>query len=144
MAGMLQVKYLCLYAGNHWYACKDFQGQKDVNILDVGMAAVLQAQLPNPLYMKGAVGGHYSVLGGLVKGNCIFQVEIGEQCVITNTNVLDGISVISDITPRQGTNDVDVFSSPQVTFNYEIDKEFELTDIDNSLKNFVSNSTILN
>ncbi len=109
---------------------------KDVNILNIGAAVVLQAQLPNPLFMRGTVGGHYSVLGGLVKGNCRFQVEIGEQCVITNANILDGITVISDITPRQGTNEVDVFISPQATFNYQIDKEFELTDIDNSQKKF--------
>jgi len=115
---------------------KMFSVNKDVNILDIGAAAVLQAQLPNPLFMRGEVGGYYSVLGGLVKGNCNFKVEIGEQCEIVGANVLAGITAISDITPKAGTTDVDVFSTPQATFNYEMDKEFELVDENNNTQKY--------
>ena len=40
---------------------------KKVEILSLGAAVILQAKLPNPVWMKGTVGGHFSVLGGLVK-----------------------------------------------------------------------------
>lgn len=109
--------------------CKIFKKKKDISILDVGVAAILQAQLPNPLYMTGEVGGYYKVLGGLIKGNCNFKFDIGKECEIQRTSsVLDNIEVITDVTPRSGATDVDVFSSPQVTFNYQIDQEFDMVD----------------
>ena len=42
--------------------------------------AVLQAQLPNPSWMMGEIGGRFSILNGLIEGSCDFEVEIGEQC----------------------------------------------------------------
>jgi len=126
---------------NGWYASGQlyayFQGtvgmriklfgkNKEVDILDIGAAALLQAQLPNPVYMKGAVGGHYSVLNGLVKGNCNFEIEHGEPCDIVGGNALEGIDVIAQVSPGNGDSDVDVFSSPQVAFNFNINKEFEM------------------
>jgi len=115
---------------------KIFRKEKDVNILDIGAAAILQAQLPNPLYLKGAVGGYYNVFGGLVKGHCNFEFEVGEKCNMVGGDVLDGINVIADFSPKSGTTGVDVFASPQVAFNYQINKKFQMTDIDNSLRTF--------
>lgn len=118
--------------------CKIFKKKKNVSILEIGVATLLQAQLPNPLYMSGEVGGHYSVLGGLIKGNCHFKFDIGEECDIErSSSVLDNIDVITDMTPRDGATDVDVFSSPQVTFNYAIDQEFDMIDdVDNTKHKF--------
>lgn len=118
--------------------CTIFKKKKNVSILEVGVATLLQAQLPNPLYMSGEVGGHYSVLGGLIKGDCHFKFDIGKECEIErSSSVLDNLEIITDMTPRNGATDVDVFSSPQVTFNYEIDKEFTLIDdIDNTKHQF--------
>ncbi|MBR5644080.1 MAG: hypothetical protein IKW77_07830 [Salinivirgaceae bacterium] len=124
--------------GDIGITCKIFKKKRNVSILDIGVAAILQAQLPNPLYMSGEVGGYYNVLGGLIKGHCNFKFDVGEECEIQrSSNVLDNIDVISDMTPRNGSDDVDVFSSPQVTFNYTIDQEFEMIDdVDNTKHKF--------
>ncbi len=86
--------------------------------------------------MKGVVGGHFSVLGGVVKGHCKFELEIGDKCEIINSNVLQGLNVIADITPMQGSRDVDVFTSPQAVFNLEVGKEFQMIDVDDVNKTF--------
>jgi hypothetical protein len=113
-----------------------FGKRKKFSILKMGMAAVLQAKLPNPSYMRGVVGGYYNILGGLIKGTCKFELEIGEQCEIVGGTALSGISVISDISPSSGASGVNVFSSPQVSFNFEINKTFELIDVDDKKKSF--------
>lgn len=64
--------------------CKVLGKKRSLSILDIGAATILQAQLPNPLYMSGEVGGYYKVLGGLVKGQCDFQFDIGKSCEIVN------------------------------------------------------------
>ncbi|NMM50485.1 hypothetical protein [Marinigracilibium pacificum] len=98
-----------------------FKGEFE--ILRIGAAVVLQARLPNPVWMQGVVGGEFSILGGLVKGNCRFKVEVGERCEIVG-GALNGVKVISDMKPDG--EDVSVFSSPQVAFNTQINTKFEM------------------
>lgn len=98
------------------------------DILDISAAALLQAKGPNPFWMKGVVGGHYRILGGLVKGNCRFSFEVGEKCEIIKETPLGGIDIISDMTPSTGEEDVSVFTSPQVVFNMAVGEEFEISE----------------
>ena len=60
-------------------------------ILNVGVAAILQAKGPNPFWMRGIVGGRYSILNGLVKGDCHFEFVMGDACKLLNANPLGGI-----------------------------------------------------
>jgi len=101
-------------------------------ILRVGAAAVLQAKLPNPFWMHGVVGGRYSILGGLVSGNCRFDLTIGEECNMEGSggSPVQGIEVIAEATPNDGSNDVNVFNNPQAIFNMPIGKIFNLQDMD--------------
>ena len=115
---------------------KVFRRRKKFQILSIGGAAVFVAQLPNPVYLKGVVGGRYSVLGGMVKGNCRFELTVGEKCEIVGASALDNIEVISEITPTAGTTEANVFTLPQVAFNMPVNKEFELMDIDDKVKKF--------
>ncbi len=115
---------------------KIFGKRKSVEILSIGAAAVLQAKLPNPFWMRGIVGGRFSVLGGLVKGNCRFEVTIGEECEIVGGSVLQGIQVIAEVTPNDGEKDISVFNTPQAVFNMEINKNFEMIDLDDKKKVF--------
>lgn len=116
---------------------KLFGKKRRVDIIDLGLAAILQAKLPNPTWMRGIVGGRYNVLGGLVKGRCKFEFEIGEECEIQQGgSVLEGLEVISSITPSAHESDVSVFNTPQVVFNFEINKEFSMLDRDNKKKSF--------
>jgi len=125
------------FSGKVGIKVKIFGKTKKYEILDLGMAAVLQAKLPNPLWMRGIVGGYYSLLGGMIKGNCKFEVTIGEECeFVGEGSVLEGIEVISELTPATGQTDIDVFNSPQAVFNMEVDKVFEMVDLDGKLKAF--------
>jgi hypothetical protein len=113
-----------------------FGRSRSVEILSLGAAAVLQAKLPNPVWMRGIVGGRFSALGGLVKGNCKFQVTLGEECEIVGGSVLEGVKVISMVTPAEGESDVSVFNAAQGVFNMEVGKVFELVDTDDKKKSF--------
>lgn len=108
----------------------------DFDILNISAAVLLRAKLPNPIFLEGTVGGKFSILGGLVKGNCQFQMTIGNQCVITNGSPLEGERVIADMTPTNGDDEVDIFTTPQAVFNLPLDKEFEFKTSDGQNKAF--------
>src|SRR5690606_9796254 len=109
---------------------KVFGFSKKIPILSIGAAAVLQAKLPNPFWMRGVVGGYFSVLGGAVRGECKFQVTIGNECkIIRDANaVLDDIKIIADLTPANKETHVNVFTSPQALFSLPVEKTFEIYD----------------
>lgn len=129
---------------NGWYANGQayayFQGSVGINvklgfikgryeIISVGAAAILQAKLPNPTWAKGIIGGHYSILNGLVSGSCRIEAEFGEECIVKRQgNELAGIDVISGLTPDNGKTDVSVFVKPQALFNIPVNEKFEFTD----------------
>ncbi|MGG8496760.1 hypothetical protein ACQY1Q_10105 [Tenacibaculum sp. TC6] len=107
---------------------KLFGSKKKIPIISGGGAVLLQARLPNPAWFRGYLGGKYNLLGGLIKGRFRFKIELGEKCEIVGGSPLDGIVVISDLTPKEGSGDVDVFAAPQAVFNLQINKIFELPD----------------
>lgn len=129
---------------NGWYANGQayayFQGSVGINvklafikgryeILSVGAASLLQAKLPNPVWVKGIIGGRYSILNGLVSGNCRIEAEFGEQCIVRKQgNELEGIDVIASLTPENGKADISVFAKPQAVFNIPVNQAFEFTD----------------
>lgn len=129
---------------NGWYANGQvyayFQGSVGINvkllfikgryeILRVGAAAILQAKLPNPTWVKGIIGGEYSILGGLVSGSCRIEAEFGEECKVRRQgDELAGIDVISALTPDNNKTDVSVFVKPQAVFNIPVNEPFEYTD----------------
>jgi hypothetical protein len=115
---------------------KIFGIHKKADILSIGAAAILQAKLPNPTWMHGAVGGYFSVFGGLVSGSCNFEFTIGEECQIVGGSVLNNINVIAKVTPDNGTKDISVFNKPQAVFNYQINKQFDMVDLDNTKKTY--------
>jgi hypothetical protein len=112
-----------------------YKGNYD--ILSIGAAAILQTKGPNPFWMRGIVGGKYKILGGLVKGNCKFEVTIGKDCqIVGNSNPLEDVDIIAEVSPAPGGNDVDVFTAPQAAFNIPIGEEFVITDIENRKRTF--------
>lgn len=99
------------------------------SIINLAAAAVLQARLPNPLWIRGVVGGRFSILGGLIKGSCRFQFEAGKKCDIVGGSELQGIEVIASTKPDGNSQTgVDVFVRPQATFNFAMGQIFELID----------------
>lgn len=110
---------------------------KKFDFLSLGAAALLQAKLPNPTWLKGTMAGRYSVLGGLVSGKFNVKIIVGEECEITTPgSELGDIVVISDLTPDAGSNDVSVFTAPQVTFNTAIDSELSMLNNEDELNTY--------
>ncbi len=102
-----------------------FFKKKNVVICKAGLTALLQAKLPNPIWMRGYVAGHYNILSGLVKGKFRMKVTLGEECEFMSASPLEGMPVIADINPVDNDTNVDVFAAPQVAFNYPIGRKFQ-------------------
>ncbi|MCC9064170.1 hypothetical protein [Flavobacterium piscisymbiosum] len=95
-----------------------------VPIISGGAAVLLQAKLPNPVWMRGYVGGNMNILGGLIKGKFRFKLEIGQECQFENASPLGGIKLITDVTPKQSSADLDVFAIPQAAFSMKVNEAF--------------------
>ncbi|MDR7212139.1 hypothetical protein [Flavobacterium piscis] len=102
--------------------------KKKISIIKGGGAVLLQAKLPNPVWIRGYMAGNFSILGGAIKGSFRFKLQFGKECEFINADPLAGLRSIADITPTEGTKDVDVFAIPQVGFNMPVDKNFTLED----------------
>ena len=100
-----------------------------IPIISGGAAALMQAKLPNPSWFRGYLGVKFSVLGGLISGRANFKVQLGKECKIVNAGPEPplGIKVISDITPKDTVN-ADVFTAPQVAFNFPVEKDIPIID----------------
>jgi hypothetical protein len=108
---------------------KLFGQKRKFKIFELAAAAAMQASLPNPFYARGGIGGHYEILNGLVKGDCQFDFTLGEKCLIVgaeNPNI--DITVVQKITPENHATQLASNVEPEVLFNFEMDKEFSLTD----------------
>jgi hypothetical protein len=97
-------------------------------IISAGLAALLQAKLPNPFWMQGNLGGYFSVCGGLVSGRYRFKFELGEKCIFNNQNPVSEMPIIADMSPAEKADNVDVFTLSQTVFNMPIEKEIEMED----------------
>ena len=106
---------------------KVFRKERKFDIIDSEMAAYLKGAGPNPIYFTGAVGGRFSVLGGLVTGHCNFDFSIGEKCEIVGGSPF-GEDVIEQLTPADKADDVNVFVAPQLVLNIPADEEMIIED----------------
>ncbi|MBD0776981.1 hypothetical protein HPE56_04170 [Maribacter sp. ANRC-HE7] len=104
-------------------------------IAEAGVAAMLRGQFPNPAYFQGYVGMYYKILGGLVKGRMRLKVEVGEECELVGINNAVGVPMISDVTPRDKSDDVSVFAAPQAVFNYAANHDFTV-DLEDGRRTF--------
>ncbi len=96
--------------------------KKKIPIIKGGAAILMQAKGPNPFWMKGYAAGYYDLLGGLVKGSYRFKITIGEECVFENGAPIGGIKIITDLTPKDGENNIDVFAAPQAAFAMRVNQ----------------------
>ena len=115
---------------------------KKIQIFGISAAALLIAEGPNPLYLEGVAGGHFSVLGGLVEGECRFDVSYGEKCQLMKlkkTSPIQDMQMIATLTPTDGQTDVDLFVSPQAVFNVPVNKVMNMSDDKNVTHRFRAN-----
>ena len=124
-------------AGKIGIEAKVFRKTKKFEILSIAAAAFLRAEAPNPVWMIGYVGGEYRLLGGMIKGKCRFEVEIGEKCeMMAGKSAIADLQLISDVSPANKAGNVDVFTTPQVVFNVPIDAAQKISEDDGSQKSF--------
>ncbi|MBT1704638.1 hypothetical protein [Chryseosolibacter indicus] len=101
-------------------------------IINAGIGALAQAEVfTTPIWLNAKVGGYFSVLGGVVKGKFSMEFEYGEKCQLQNVGDFDiasQMAVISDLTPSDLSEDVNVFSTPQAVFNFALEKPFNMMD----------------
>jgi hypothetical protein len=110
--------------------------KKKIPVISAGAAMLLQAKLPNPSWFHGVMGFNYDVLGGLIKGHANFELTLGEKCEFVTDNTLDINEIISEMTPANSANEVSVFTYPQVMFRMPVDKQFEITDINDKVSSY--------
>jgi len=118
--------YLKAEIGIHvdlWFTEGDFK------ILGLEVGTALLGGGPNPTWVKGAVEGRYEILGGAVKGHCIFEFEKGDGCRPIFESPLANIDLISDIDPVDGSRNVDVAIEPQIALNFQHELPFELQEM---------------
>ena len=126
-------------SGDIGLTAKVFGKRKNFEILSIAAAVWLQAEGPNTFWMRGIVGGSYNVLGGMIKGNCRFQLEVGKKCEIkgvSNAYELANLQLIGDITPTNNSENVDVFVTPQIVFNVPVESVQKINDDDGKTKLF--------
>lgn len=106
-------------------------------ILEIGAGVLFQAKLPNPIWMRGMVGGYFSILGGLVEGDCRFEIEVGRQCEINTTRSISYQSVVREVTPF--SQNLETYSSlvqPEIYLNLPLNKEINLYNNDHSITKY--------
>ncbi|MEW7280887.1 hypothetical protein ABW636_20030 [Aquimarina sp. 2201CG1-2-11] len=106
---------------------KIFGMRKRIPILKAGVAVLAQGQLPNPWFVKGYAGVKVRVMG-IITIQARLKVTIGEECEIVGKTGLQEVVIISDISPEDNANEVDVFDAVQVAFNVPIGKTVEIND----------------
>jgi hypothetical protein len=113
--------------------------KKKITIIKGATAALLQARLPNPTWIGGQLAVRLNVLGGLVKANMKMKMSFGNDCKLVAINgdssPLD-MPLIADLTPYDKDTDIDVFLSPQATFNMPLDEPFDIEDDNGNIKSY--------
>ena len=96
-------------------------------------AALLQARLPNPTWIGGYMGVRLNILGGMINANMKMKFSFGDDCKLVNINGDSSpieFPLIADLNPVDGSSNVDIFQSPQATFNMGMGEPFDIEDSD--------------
>ncbi|MEM1215286.1 MAG: hypothetical protein AAGJ82_06360, partial [Bacteroidota bacterium] len=101
-------------------------------LVTVHAGALLNAQLPNPIWLQGKMWVGGSVLGGRIR----FQprrigFEFGERCEGLSTSdpaPFARLDYIEEFIPGEGTKEVSVFVDPRVSFNINDGEIIQVTD----------------
>jgi hypothetical protein len=111
---------------------------KRISVISGATATLLQARLPNPTWVGGYMAVKLNVLG-VIKSDMKMKFSFGDDCKLVS---LDGdyspldYPVIADLSPSDRSTDVDVFLSPQASFNMPLEKPFTLEDEKGEIKQY--------
>jgi len=112
-------------SGQMWAYLKGALEIFGVPIFEAGIAAILQAQLPNPFFAQAAVGVEVR-LAKIINLKKVIQVSVGETCNLQSTDPSDelGIDVISFLTPSEISEDVESITRPIAYLTLPIGETF--------------------
>ena len=128
---------------NGWYATGQLYALLEgtlsafgVNILSAGVAALIQAQMPNPFFADATVGVRAQV-GPLVVRKSL-TLTLGETCVLQGDTpaAVFGAEVVSAITPGDHEMDVSVVAQPTAYFNFPIGQNFTMANFSGGTSTF--------
>lgn len=111
-------------AGQAWVYLNGGVRLFGVPIFEAGVAGVMQARLPNPLWAKATMAARVKLL--FVEKKVKFDVEIGERCSLVDANgeELPSDPIINYLDPLQNAKGVPTDALPSVYFNYPINESF--------------------
>ena len=115
--------------GNIGIRVRTFFYRGNVNLLDLSASIVMQAELPNPSWLRGDVNVRYRILGGAIKGRVNFKFEVGERCDFSE-NAMAGVEVIADISPENNEMNVSCLASPTIATNFPLNRDFKVEQLD--------------
>ncbi len=128
-----------------WYATGQIwafvQGEVRVfgaPILRAGIAAVLQARLPNPFFAQATVGVRVKI--GPVKFNKSLSLKLGNDCTLVSNDPNDaiGIDIIPYIDPTNGGESIE--TNAKITAPYNVKPHpltyVEVTTLDGEIKRY--------
>ena len=114
-------------AGQAWAYVAGMIGVGKFTIFDIALGAAIQLKGPIPTYGRGAVGGKFKILGGLIKGRCRFPVTFGKECELEDGGELEvEYDLIADLSPFDQSEQVPVEVMPELVLNHPIGEIFEL------------------
>lgn len=99
---------------------KIFGVKKRVTIAELIAAAMIKVETPKPTWVQGNFRFHGSVLNGLIEFDTQFRFESGEKlsCSLGGGTPFDDIPIVSHTDPDIGDENVYVYTSPNVAFNF--------------------------
>jgi hypothetical protein len=121
------------------YAYLDGNLSMDVNmpfakgtyeIAKINAFAALDAELPNPTFMKGLVKGEYALLGGALKGKYAYRYIYGKKCEQVEKTTPTGIPIVADVYPKEG-DEVEVYEDFKIATNFQLNETMKMEKIDN-------------
>ena len=119
---------------NGWYAAGQMYAYAygklkvfGVNIAEAGIAAVLQARLPNPFFAQATVGVKVKV--GPFKAKKSLKLTLGKDCNLVANDPDDelGMEVISNLNPSDQEANVETNAQPEATFALSLDRNYDIT-----------------
>ena len=98
-----------------------------VTVFKAGVAAVFQAQLPNPWWLRSTFGIKYKNWRGKTKSRTV-TVEIGERCIMSGSeDSALGFAIISNVEPADDISGVPVNTKPVIYLNVPLNEKFNVT-----------------
>lgn len=99
-------------AGQLWIYLEGQLKAFGINVLNAGLAAVLQFRGPNPTWVNGVIGLRIRTFFGTLEKS--MNVELGETCEFVSDDPDGGVKLITATTPNDGVTDIEADVIPEV------------------------------